>query len=74
MGSLTNVIKCPHNLTKRSGKCFVRVLTERFAIFASDLIANEPYHHIVCIVSPFFGTCYLDMEDAGEEVDKLVEV
>ena len=37
---------------------------ERIAIFAPDLIAYEPYHHIVCVVSPFFDTGHLDMDDA----------
>ena len=35
-------------------------------------IADEPCHHIVCIVSHVSGVCRLDLEDAGEEVDGLL--
>ena len=38
-----------------------------------NLIADEPYHHIFCLVSYVFGVWHLDLEDARKEVAELVE-
>ena len=49
------------------------VLIGRITIFAPNLIAHEPYHHIVWIVSHVFGVWHLELEDAWKEVAELVE-
>jgi hypothetical protein len=36
----------------------------RITIFAPNLIAYEPYHHIVWIVSDVFGVWHLELADA----------
>ena len=45
----------------------------RIAIFAPNLIAYEPYHHIVWIVSDVFGVWHLELADARKEVGELVK-